>query len=119
LVLRLGTSVADPYPEPNPYVFGHPGSGSGSFSTRYGSGSERFYDQAKIVRKTLIPTVLWLLSDFLSLKNDVNADKKVKSKKCLGSATLWGTILVIVSEVFFFLIFFSALLNLMIAQMTK
>ncbi len=27
--------------------------------------------QAKIVRKTLIPTVLWLLYDFLSLKNDV------------------------------------------------
>jgi hypothetical protein len=29
--------------------------GSGSFRTRYGSGS--FYHQAKIVRKTLIPTV--------------------------------------------------------------
>ncbi len=33
------------------YVFGHPG--SGSISTRYGS----FYNQAKIVRKTLIPTL--------------------------------------------------------------
>jgi hypothetical protein len=37
-----------------PYVFGP--SGSGSLSQRYGSGS--FYDQAKIVRKILIPTVL-------------------------------------------------------------
>jgi hypothetical protein len=32
-----------------------------------------FYHQAKILRKTLIPTLLWLLLDFLSLKNDVNA----------------------------------------------
>ncbi len=34
------------------------------------SGS--FYHQAKIVRKTLIPTVVWPFYDFLSLKNDVN-----------------------------------------------
>ncbi len=51
------TSVADP----DPYVFGSPG--SGSISTWYGSvsgfGSGSFYHQAKIVRKTLIPTVLW------------------------------------------------------------
>jgi hypothetical protein len=33
-----------------PYVFGPPG--SGSISTRYGS------DKAKLVRKTLIPTIL-------------------------------------------------------------
>ncbi len=39
------TSVADP----DPYVFGPPG--SGSVSQRYGSGS--FHHQAKIVRKTL------------------------------------------------------------------
>ncbi len=38
-------------------VFGPPGSGSGSISARYGSGSGSFY-QVKIVRKTLIPTVL-------------------------------------------------------------
>jgi hypothetical protein len=43
--------------DPDPYVFGPPGSGSGC--QRYGSGS--FYHQAKIVRKTLIPTVLRLL----------------------------------------------------------
>jgi hypothetical protein len=34
-----------------------PGSGSGSINTRYGSGSGSFYVQAKIVRKTLIPSV--------------------------------------------------------------
>ncbi len=39
-------------------VFGPPGSGSGSTSTRYGS----FYDQAKIVRKTLI-----LFCDFFKI----------------------------------------------------
>jgi hypothetical protein len=48
------TSVADPNPAPDtqdPYVFGPPG--SGSISTRYGSGS--FYNQAKI--EALVPTV--------------------------------------------------------------
>ncbi len=50
--------------------FGPPGSGSGSISQRYGSGSGSgsFYHQAKIVRKTLIPTALWPLFYFLSLK---------------------------------------------------
>ncbi len=39
-------SVADPDPDPrDPHVFGPPGSGS-------------FYHQAKIERKTLIPTIL-------------------------------------------------------------
>jgi hypothetical protein len=45
-------SVADPDPNPDPpdpHVFGLPESGSGSGS---------FYHQAKIVRKTLIPTTL-------------------------------------------------------------
>jgi hypothetical protein len=44
------SSVADPDPNPDPpdpHVFGPPGSGSGSF-----------YQHAKIVRKTLIPTIL-------------------------------------------------------------
>jgi hypothetical protein len=41
-------------------VFGSPGSGTCSSSTRCGSGSGSLYNQAKIVRKTLIPTVLWL-----------------------------------------------------------
>jgi hypothetical protein len=73
---RVITSVTEPdlepdlYPDlyPDPYVFGSPG--SGYVSMRYRSGS--VYHQAKIVRKTFIPTVLSLLHDFLSLKNDVN-----------------------------------------------
>ncbi len=40
----------------------------------YGSGS--FHYQTKIIRKTLISTVLWLLYDFLSLKNRVNVPLK-------------------------------------------
>jgi hypothetical protein len=65
--------------DPDPNVFGPPGSGSGSISQRHGSGS--FYHQAKIGRKTLIPTVLLLLFDFLSLKNDVNVHLKSNMKK--------------------------------------
>jgi hypothetical protein len=60
------TSAVDPDPY-DPYVFGPPGSGSGSVSQRNGSGS--FYHQAKIVRITLIPTVCSVLCpiyDFLS-----------------------------------------------------
>jgi hypothetical protein len=49
------TSFPDP---PDTHVFGPPGSESGFTSQRYGSGSGSFYHQAKIVRKTLIPTVL-------------------------------------------------------------
>ncbi len=43
-------------PDPDPYVFGPPG--SGSVGQRYGSGYGSFYHQAKTVRKPLIPTVL-------------------------------------------------------------
>jgi hypothetical protein len=50
--------------EPDPYVFGP--LRSGFISTRYRSGS--FYHQAKIVRKTLIPTICDFFYDFLSLK---------------------------------------------------
>ncbi len=56
------SSVADPDPNPDPHVFGPPG--SGSTSQRYGSGSGScsgsgsFYHNAKIVRKTLILTIL-------------------------------------------------------------
>ncbi len=65
--------------DPDPYVFGPPGSESVSTRSRSGSGS--FYHQAKIVRKTLIPTVLWLLYDFLSLKNDVNLAPRSNKQK--------------------------------------
>jgi hypothetical protein len=48
------SSVVDPDPDPpDPHVFGPPG--SGSTSQRYGSGS--FYHHAKLVRKTLIPSI--------------------------------------------------------------
>jgi hypothetical protein len=43
----LSQNVFDSVGDPDPYVFGPPGSGSGSF-----------YHQAKIVKKTLISTVL-------------------------------------------------------------
>ncbi len=49
---------------PDPHVFGLPGSGFISQRFRSGSGSGSFYHQAKIVRKTLIPTVLRLLFYF-------------------------------------------------------
>ncbi len=52
-------SVADPDLS-DPCVFGPPG--SGSIKQRYESGS--FYHQEKMVRKTLIPAILWLLFDF-------------------------------------------------------
>jgi hypothetical protein len=40
--------------DPDPHVFGPPGSGSRSTSQKYGS----FCHHAKTVRKTLIPTIL-------------------------------------------------------------
>jgi hypothetical protein len=80
LYVTVSASVPDPDPNPpDPHIIGPPG--SGSTSQRYGSGS--FYHQAKIERKTLFPTVLLLLLDFLSLKNDVNLPSKVISRKTL------------------------------------
>ncbi len=46
----------------------------------YGSGSRSFHQQAKKVRKTLIPVFL-LLFDFLSLKTDVNVSSKSNKPK--------------------------------------
>jgi hypothetical protein len=73
------SSVGDPDLDSDPGVFGPPG--SGSTSQRYGSGS--FYHQAKKVRKPLVPTVLLLLLDYLSLKNDVNIPSKSNNQKTL------------------------------------
>ncbi len=56
--------LPDPYPDP---------------LDRYGSGS--FHHKAKIVRKILIPTVLWHLYDFLSLKNDLKVPSKSNKQK--------------------------------------
>ncbi len=64
------------YPLVQAWISSKQCSGSGSISQRYGSGSGSFYHQAKIVRKNLIPNVLWLLLDFLSLQNDVNVPSK-------------------------------------------
>jgi hypothetical protein len=49
-------SIADP--DPDPHVFGPLGSGSISQKYGLGSGSGSFHHSAKIVRKTLISTVL-------------------------------------------------------------
>ncbi len=73
-------SDADPDPS-DPYVLGPPGSGSGSISQRHGSGSGSFYHKGKIVRQTLIPTVLLLLFYFLYLKNDLNVPSKSNKQK--------------------------------------
>ncbi len=62
---------------PVPKVFGP----HGSVNQRYGSGSESFHHQAKIVRKIFIFNVLWIIYDFLSLKNDVNVPVKSKKEK--------------------------------------
>ncbi len=73
-------SVADPDPDSSYlYVFGPPG--SGSISQRCGSGSGSFYYRAKIERKTLIPTALWLLFDFIYLKDDVSVPSKSNKQK--------------------------------------
>ncbi len=55
-MIMVRKSVPDPYPDS--HIFGPPG--SYSISQRYGggSGSGSFYQKAKMVRKTLIPTVL-------------------------------------------------------------
>ncbi len=72
----LPGSVADPNPDPShPYVFGPPG--SGSISQRFGSGSRSWCHQAKIGRKNLIHTILWLLEDFKKPHPDTNPDPLV------------------------------------------
>jgi hypothetical protein len=64
-------SVADPDPNPDPRVFGPPGSGSGSF-----------YHHAKNGKKNLDSSYFVTLFEFLSLKTDVNvASKGHKQKK--------------------------------------
>jgi hypothetical protein len=50
--------VADSVPDPDPHVFGPPGSGSTSHRYGSGSGSDSSHLHAKKVRKTLIPSIL-------------------------------------------------------------
>ncbi len=75
---RVGAQVAS-VADPDPCVFWPPG--SGSINQRYGSGSGSLYHQAKLVRKTLIPTVLWLLFDFFIFKNYLNVPSKSNKHK--------------------------------------
>ncbi len=75
-----GYSVPDP---PDPHVFEPPGNGSGSVSQMYGSGSgsiSQMYESGSGFFY-MIPTVLWLLLDFLSLKNDENVPSKSNQQK--------------------------------------
>ncbi len=72
----LVISVPDP---PDPHVFWPPG--SGSISQRYGSGS--FHHHAKIVRKTLITSVLWPFLTFYLWKIMSRYHQKVISRKIL------------------------------------
>ncbi len=65
----------------------------GSVSHRYGSDSAESFDhQAKMVRKTFIFTVLRLLCDFLSLKNDVNVPSKSYKQKNLKKILFAGAL---------------------------
>ncbi len=61
---------------------------SGSVSQRYGSRSGSFYHQAKLVRKTLIPTFFWLLYDFIFRIWIRGADPDLYLLKCHGSTTV-------------------------------
>jgi hypothetical protein len=71
---------------PDQHVYGPPG--SGSISQRYGSGSGFFYQQAKIVRKTLIPTVLFFFTFYTIYKRHGSGS----TPKCHGSGTLISTL---------------------------
>ncbi len=76
---KTGYNIVSSVPDPDPHVFGPPE--SKSISQKDPDLAPYLYQQAKIVRKTLIPTVLRLLFDFLSLKNYVNVhSKSIKQK---------------------------------------
>jgi hypothetical protein len=64
------------------HVFGPPGSGSGSTSQRYGSGSGSCCGSLSSCKNSKKNLDFVTLFDFLSLKNDVNvASKSNKQKK--------------------------------------
>ncbi len=64
---------------------------SGSAGQRNRSGSRSSHHQAKTLRKPLISTLLWLLYEFLSVKNDVNvASKSNKQKHWIIHKKTWG-----------------------------
>jgi hypothetical protein len=59
---------------------------SGPVRRRY--GSEAIHHQAKIVRKPLVSSILWLFFDFLTVKNDVNVPSKSNKLKKIFVAIL-------------------------------
>jgi hypothetical protein len=65
-------------PDPDPLV-------RGTDPVLHDFRSRSFQYHAKIVRKTLIPTVLWLRYDFLSLKNDLIVASKCNNPKNLNN----------------------------------
>jgi hypothetical protein len=77
------SSVVDQDPEQ--YVYGPPGSGSGPAIILYGSGSGSFHQQAKKVSEALIPLFCYF---FLTFSLWVPVPPKVKSKKTLKKKLL-------------------------------
>jgi len=65
----------------------------GSVSQMYGSGS--FHHQAKIRRKPLISTVLWLIYDFLFVKNDVNKPKNSEFTTLFNSQNTYQFVMMV------------------------
>jgi hypothetical protein len=89
-VLPVSPADCNSFGDLAPDIFGPPG--SGSISTRYGSGSGSGYGsfsyQAKIIRKTFI---LLFCNFFMAfyLKNDVNVASKTRRKK-LGKKLIFS-----------------------------
>ncbi len=75
---------------PDPHVFGPPGSGSTSLRYGSGSGSGFFYHHAKIVRKTLISSILWLFLTFYLWKMmQMYFQKIISRKNCVKICFCW------------------------------
>jgi hypothetical protein len=97
-------SVPDPDPDPDPpdpLVLCLPDTDSDPLVRGMDPDPDtgNFYHQAKIVKKTLIPTVLWLLLDFLPLKIDVNVPSKGnKQKNFLNKNLLFVAVLKVNDE---------------------
>ncbi len=81
------TSVVDP----DPYCFGPPGSGSVIFCTYPDLDLNLdlipWHQQVQKIRKTVYSNILWLLFDFLSLKNDVNVPSIISIKTLMTKTT--------------------------------
>ncbi len=78
-------SVPDPNPDPDPpvpHVLGLPDPDP-LVRVMDPDPDPSIIKNATIVRKTLIPTILWTIFDFLSLKNDVNVPSKSNKQKKL------------------------------------